>query len=203
MIKHNLFVLGDSISIQYGPYLRGIIKEKFHYDRKRGVDLALEDLDKPVGANGGDSRRVLGYLKEEKGKGIIYDWLLLNCGLHDLRVYKDTHKHQVPIDEYERNLKEIISIAVAMSNRIIWVETTPIIDENHNSRPVEMLRYSKDVIAYNNVANKVMREKNISIISLHNFTKKFGSVAFYDHAHFTEEIRKLQAAYIAGFISAY
>ena len=36
-----LFVLGDSISIQYGPYLQEFLGDKVEYDRKRndgGVD---------------------------------------------------------------------------------------------------------------------------------------------------------------------
>ncbi|KIE48240.1 hypothetical protein U732_4009 [Clostridium argentinense CDC 2741] len=65
----SLFVIGDSISIHYGPYLREMIKDKFAYDRKRGLEHALIDLDKPVGANIGDSSMVLEYLQEEYNLG--------------------------------------------------------------------------------------------------------------------------------------
>ncbi|WP_264166498.1 hypothetical protein [Clostridium tagluense] len=43
------------MSIHYGPYLKNMIKHKFEYDRKRGMKQALTDLDKPIGANAGDS----------------------------------------------------------------------------------------------------------------------------------------------------
>lgn len=46
MEKEKLFVLGDSVSIHYGPYLKESIKDKFNYDRKRGIKQSLEDLDK-------------------------------------------------------------------------------------------------------------------------------------------------------------
>lgn len=43
-----------------------------------------------------------------------------------------------------------------------------------------------------------MREYNISCIDIHNFTKKLGADIYSDHVHFKEEVRKLQAAFIAG-----
>ena len=31
--NRSIFVIGDSISIHYGPYLKEMIKDKFNYDR--------------------------------------------------------------------------------------------------------------------------------------------------------------------------
>ena len=73
MEKRKLFVIGDSISIHYGPYLKAITKGKFEYDRKTGLDQALTNLDKPTGANAGDSLMVLEYLTEEFKKNTKYD----------------------------------------------------------------------------------------------------------------------------------
>ena len=61
--KKKVFVIGDSISIQYGPYLKKFIEGKYLYDRKRDNGEAMQDLNKPVGANGGDSRMVVDYLE--------------------------------------------------------------------------------------------------------------------------------------------
>lgn len=41
-----LFVIGDSISIHHGPYLKKILRDRYHYDRKRGAEEALADLKK-------------------------------------------------------------------------------------------------------------------------------------------------------------
>ena len=68
MERQKIFVIGDSVSIHYGPYLREMIKDKFDYDRKRGIEEALTDSDKPIGGNAGDSRMVLEYLIEEYQK---------------------------------------------------------------------------------------------------------------------------------------
>lgn len=57
--RETVFVLGDSIYIHYGPYLKKMISSKFDYDRKKGTEDLLQDLDKPIGTNAGDSKRLL------------------------------------------------------------------------------------------------------------------------------------------------
>lgn len=198
--KRSLFIIGDSVSIHYGPYLKKMTEPKFNYDRKRGVKQALEDLDKPVGANAGDSRMVLDYLTEEYNKNKRYDILLINCGLHDIRVDRNSNKIQVSLEEYKNNLTRIIEKAIKMSNKTIWIGSTPVIDRIHNSRKEGFLRYSRDAKAYDTAAKEIMKEKNIPCIDLYNFTTILGEDVYFDHVHFRDEIRKLQAAFIAGYL---
>ena len=195
--KRNVFILGDSVSIHYGPYLKEMIKGKFNYDRKRGINEALLDLDKPIGANGGDSSMVLYYLKEEKNRNVKYDILLINCGLHDIRVHRDSLENQVSEKDYSKNLYEIIQMAKDMSNEVIWITTTPIIDEIHNSRKEGFLRYSKDLEKYNRIAEEILSEKDVDIIDLYGFTRNLGINLYCDHVHFVQWIRKLQGVFIA------
>jgi hypothetical protein len=98
-----LFVVGDSISIQYGPYLKKMVEHRFLYDRKRGEQEALADLDNPVGANGGDSRMVLDYLEQERTRGMSCDVLLVNCGLHDIKTDPLSGEMQVPLYAYREH----------------------------------------------------------------------------------------------------
>jgi len=198
----SFFVIGDSISIHYGPYLREMIKGKFNYDRKRGLEHTLVDLDKPVGANAGDSRMVLAYLQEEKDLGRTYDILAIGCGMHDLRRDRESNSVQIEIDEYRRNLKSIVEISKKMANEIIWISLTPIIDEIHNARKVGVLRYSSEVEKYNQVSKEVMEDNNVKIIDLYNFTKSLGNDIYYDHVHFKHEVRRLQGSFIAGYLNS-
>ncbi|HEY8804236.1 MAG TPA: hypothetical protein VIM42_03860 [Clostridium sp.] len=92
MKKRKIFVIGDSVSIHYGPYLKEMIENEFEYDRKRGIEQALIDLDKPIGANAGDSGMVMKYRIHEQQKNIKYDVLLINCGLHDIRVDRESNE---------------------------------------------------------------------------------------------------------------
>ncbi|WP_159888406.1 SGNH/GDSL hydrolase family protein [Paenibacillus puerhi] len=198
-----LFIVGDSISIQYGPYLKKMVEHRFHYDRKRGEKEALEDLDNPVGANGGDSSMVLEYLKRERDQGVRYDLLLVNCGLHDIKTEPVTGEKQVPQTQYRVNLEQIVHIAQDMAQALIWIRTTDAVEDLHNSRMASFHRYHEDVVAYNAIADEIMTHHEVPRLDLYSFTRAFGTTAYRDHVHFTEEVCRLQAAFLAGCLERY
>jgi lysophospholipase L1-like esterase len=193
-----LFVVGDSISIQYGPYLKKMVEHRFIYDRKRGEQEALADLDNPVGANGGDSRMVLDYLEQERARAMRCDVLLVNCGLHDIKTDPVSGEMQVPLHSYREHLAQIVRVARQVAEHMIWIRTTDVIDLIHNTKQPSFHRSHDSVIAYNAAADEIMREAEVPVIDLYTFTRIFGANAYCDHVHFTDEVRKLQAAYIAG-----
>jgi lysophospholipase L1-like esterase len=197
-----LFVIGDSISIQYGPYLERFLGGSFAYDRKRdaaGGAKAEHNLDVPQGANGGDSAMVLAYLKARAaGQPIAADVLLLNCGLHDIKTDPATNAKQVPPDAYARNLRAILAEARRMNLRVVWVRTTPVITEIHNARSRSFHRFAADVAAYNAIADEIMAEAKVPVIDLHGFSARFVPAGFIDHVHYSEAVREKQAAFIAG-----
>jgi lysophospholipase L1-like esterase len=198
-----LMVIGDSISIQYGPYLKKFLSDRFHYDRKRGTAMALTDLDNPIGANGGDSQMVLDYMQEQENeKKLNYHVLLLNCGLHDIKTDLKTEAKQVQIEKYEQNLGKIVNMTKKHNIQLIWVRTTPVVDMIHNTRSKGFKRFNSDVLEYNRVADQIMSNAKLPSIDLYTFTQKFGDIAYIDHVHFSDEVRQLQAAYIAGYLNA-
>ena len=96
MTKQSLYVIGDSISMGYGPFLEKMIAESFTYRRKSGEEEALKNLDVPCGANGGDSSMVLEFLQAlQTSQAFHTDVLLLNCGLHDIKSDKETGRPEV------------------------------------------------------------------------------------------------------------
>jgi hypothetical protein len=197
-----LFVVGDSISIHYGPYLKNSLEGFFSYDRKRDEGEAIKDLDHPIGANGGDSGMVLAYLKELKSTvDFNTDYLLVNCGLHDIKRKSVKDSTQVSLKNYKDNLQSIIRLSEEMKVKLVWVNSTPVIDTIHNRR-VPFLRFEKDLIAYNKAADSIMLQANVPIIDLYTFTKKFISNGYLDHIHYKEDIREKQADFIAGNLIA-
>lgn len=199
-----LFVIGDSVSMQYGPYLEKYVAGVWSYDRKRDDGQAAKNLDVPTGANGGDSRMVLAYLRLKlKDEQFRPDVLLLNCGLHDIKRNVQTNAIQVDADSYRRNLEAIYELLHARGIKLIWVGTTPVEDERHNSRAKEFKRYARDLDEYNAIADRVMTQREVPVIDLYEFTRKLGSEHFIDHVHYDEAARALQAAHIAGFLRAY
>jgi len=200
----SVFVLGDSISIHYGPYLEEDLRGVFRYNRKRD-DAGLSDLGVPSGANGGDSRMVLEYLKAKREDSSFRpDILLVNCGLHDIK--RDLEKNkalQVAPEQYRENLEGIHLISGEIGAKLIWVRTTPVVDEIHNSHSRQFHRYEKDLATYNEIADSVFDCHGIPIVDLHHFTKNLGQEVFIDHVHYDHKTRALQAAFIAGFLQRF
>ena len=197
----NIYVIGDSISIHYGPFLEQQLQGVMGYARKEG---AKDDLDNPNGANGGDSSMVLDFLRDQVASNRIEaDLLLVNCGLHDIKTHRDTGEIQVTSEDYATNLRAIIKTASAVKLQLIWIRTTPLDETIHNARGVGFLRYNADHSTYQQVADDIMREANIPVIDLHTFTANLGPDLYLDHVHFPEPIREKQAAYITGWLDAY
>jgi lysophospholipase L1-like esterase len=200
----NLFVLGDSISIHYGPDLERFVSGVFSYSRKNpppnaDVEASLNSATSLHGPNGGDSSMVLEYLRYRRAEDPIPEGiLLLNCGLHDIKTSVETGKLQIGPEDYEQNLRLILSEANAMNLQTAWVRTTPVIDEIHNSQSSSFHRFARDVERYNAIADRVMTSANIPILDLHGFTAHFLPDGYCDHVHFTPAVRALQAAFLAG-----
>ncbi len=192
-----LHVIGDSISMHYGPYLEKFMASSCKYSRKDG---RVENLDLPEGANGGDSSMVLEYLRECMIKQLHWDLLVINCGLHDIKKYNG--KYQINSLEYKNNLEQIFDYAKTLCRQIIWVRTTPVFDDTHNSLMKQFERYNVDVEKYNKIADNIAQSHGLWIIDLYSFCHSFDFSELYDdHVHFKTEIQKLQGAYIAGHIN--
>ena len=109
--------IGDSIRLGYAP----------------GVAARLAGKAAVVSppANGGDSANVLAHLDEwvirEKP-----DVVHLNCGLHDLKLARADGRHQVELDRYAANLRQIVArIRAGTDAALVFANTTPIVDERH------------------------------------------------------------------------
>lgn len=128
-------MIGDGISIQYGPYLKEYLKDTLSYSRKEGVDEALANLDVPKGANGGDSSMVLQFLRSQvESDKLPFDYILFNCALHDIKTNPQTKERQICLEAYRENLQEIINLFDQSETKLIWMRTTPLIESIHNER---------------------------------------------------------------------
>lgn len=200
--RPRLFVLGDSISMHYGPYLETALHGVFTYARKTGGESQLGNANIPRDANGGDSRAVLNWLRSmAQGGGVSADLLLLNCGLHDLKINAGQTTSQVSLDEYKKNLPEILRVARGMKLKVAWVRITPVDDALHVAKK-NFVRRQQDVLAYNAVADEVMHAADVPACDLFTFTMNLGTSLTDDGVHFHEAVREKQAAFIAGWLTA-
>ena len=196
-----LLLVGDSISVHYGPYLETYLKGCFTFYTKEGREEALADLNRPVGGNGGDSGMVLDYLRQRRERdGLPIDIFVFNCGLHDIKRKLPEEPYQVPIEQYRRNLNEILDMMDSMDIRTAFITTTPVEDERHNSYDMGVNRYDRDVHAYNEAALAIVNARGVSVIDLGGFTRNLEGEKYMDHVHYMDEVRKIQAAFLAGAI---
>jgi len=196
MNERFLFIVGDSISIYYTPYLKKMLASVI--DVKRKGDFSAEVVEgEPDSQNGGDSRMVWDYLLTQKAvlPGCV---LLLNCGLHDIKTDPQSGQKQIELDLYVRNLKKTTSLFQPLVQRIIWVNSTPVDDGKHRLLQPAFNRKNDDVLAYNHEAAQVMMDMNITTIDLYTFTKSLEGDLYADHVHFLDTVAQLQAAFIAG-----
>lgn len=138
-------LIGDSISIDYTEQTRGLLSGKVNVQR--------------IAWNGGDTTNGLARLNEAVG-GVKWDVIHFNFGLHDLRCTNG--RYQVPVEEYEKNLREIVRRLKFTGAKLIWASTTPVPEGAAGRIP-------GDEVKYNAVAKGVMEENGISINDLHAF----------------------------------
>lgn len=199
--KPKIFLIGDSISVQYWPYLKEYMADVADIERKKDNGQAEENLDVPKGANGGDSRMVLEFLRAKfKDPKFNPDYILFNCGLHDIKHDPKSGVIQVTEENYRKNMTAIFDLLQSNNVKPVWIRTTYVVDSIHNTRSKSIVRYEKDVLKYNAIADEICEKYKVPSIDLYTFSKQQGLDQVMDHVHYDHPTRALQAAYISGFM---
>jgi lysophospholipase L1-like esterase len=168
-------LIGDSIRLGYAPVVIQLLAGK-------------ATVISPA-PNGSDSATVLRNLEEwairEKP-----DVVHFNAGLHDLKLSKQTRKHQVEIGAYEANLREIVArLRKDTAAALLFANTTPILDDRHARRKADFDRLEADVDRYNAAAQTVMKTAQVPVHDLHGLVKKGGEQNWIgpDGTHYVPE----------------
>jgi lysophospholipase L1-like esterase len=166
-------LIGDSIRMGYAPLVA---------KRLDGKAIVVSPA-----RNGEDSGNVLRNLDEwiiKEQPDVVH----INAGLHDLKL-KDG-SYQVPLVEYEKNLKTILArIRKETKAKIIFATTTPILDDLHAQRKASFDRLEADVQKYNAVAVSLMKQAGVPINDLHKLVESRGREKLIggDGTHYTPE----------------
>jgi hypothetical protein len=184
-----VLLIGDSISIGYTLPVREALQGKANVHR--------------IPANGGPTSNgttnIDKWLGDKKWDVIHFNW-----GLHDLKFVDDngqlsneqTGKHQIPIDKYEENLRELTQRLQKTGAKLIWCSTTPVPEGAAGRKPGDELRY-------NEVAAKVMKELNVPTDDLYSFAQpRLKDIQLPANVHFTSEGSKVLAEQVSKSISA-
>ena len=148
----NVLIIGDSISIGYTPFIQKALAPDINVEHNPG--------------NGGSTVRGVENIEKWIGDK-EWDVILFNFGLHDL-VHKDSlnnydvnGKVSVTLDEYKKNLNQIVARLTETTATLVFVNTT-MVPENSAGRKAE------DPAKYNTVASEVMRGNGIRVVDLYS-----------------------------------
>ncbi len=155
-----VLLIGDSISMGYTIPVRELLKGKANVHR--------------VPANGGPTTNGLKNLKAWLGDS-HWDVIHFNWGLHDLKyIQEDPSKRadpkatgahlQVSLADYEKNLRELVSLLKATGAKLIWCNTTPVPEGSDG-------RVAGDELKYNEIAARVMKEAGIPTDDLYSHAR--------------------------------
>ncbi len=162
-----VLLIGDSISIGYTIPVRELLRGKANVHR--------------IPENGGPTTKGLAGLDQWLGE-TKWDVIHFNWGLHDLKL-DERGRRQVPIQEYDKNLRELVARLKATGAKLIWASTTPV-PPGKLSPP----RKSADVVFYNAVARKIMQANRIPINDLYAFAlPRLAAIQRPGNVHFTSE----------------
>lgn len=130
------------------------------------------------------------------------DLVHINAGLHDLKRFRDADGPLHTIEQYETNLREILSrVKADTAAQIIWATTTPVNEKVH-SEVKGFERMEADVDRYNAAALKIVREMDLPVNDLFSFvtTKGRDEMLRPDGVHFRPEAYEVIGNEVASVI---
>ena len=104
------------------------------------------------------------WLGDYKQKGMQWDVIQFNSGLHDLKRGSVSDPYAVPLEKYQKYLEKEVQILQRTGAKLIWCATTPV----PNSSGGKYGRQKGDSVEFNKAAMEVMRKhQEIQINDLH------------------------------------
>jgi acyl-CoA thioesterase-1 len=175
-----VLLIGDSISIGYTVPTRKLLAGKANVHR--------------IAENGGPTTNGLQKIDKWLGEG-KWDVIHFNWGLHDLKMDASS-KHQVPLADYEKDLRSLVKRLKATNAKLIWASTTPVPEGKVNPP-----RKDSDVVAYNAVAKRIMEENGVAIDDLYAFAEPMlEKIQMPVNVHFTAKGSEALAERVAASI---
>jgi len=187
-------LLGDSVREGYAPFVAELLAGKATVVTPK--------------ANGRDTGTLLTNLNDWAIKEQP-DVIHFNCGIHDTKKINATGKYNVPPDQYETNLREIVKrLRAETKAKIVFALSTPLMDERSEqywkTRSYRLINAS--VTEYNQIALRVMKELDVPVNDLPAALGDAAEIARLHDAggvHFTKEGSQKLAAAVVSFVTKY
>ena len=176
-----VLLIGDSISIGYTLPTRALLAGKANVHRPA--------------TNCGNTTRCLRCIDEWLGNE-HWDVIHFNFGIHDIKCPKRDGVNKTPVDQYKKNLQQIVARLKKTGATLIWCSTT------QSPEPV-CGAPAEDFVTYNAAAKEVMEENGIQINDLYAFSlPRLKEIQIPVNSHFHAKGSKVLAGQVAASIRA-
>lgn len=177
-----VLLIGDSISMGYTIPTRQAL-------------AGIANVHRPptnCGSTNSGVRNLASWLGSGKWDVIYFNW-----GMHDLK-YMESGRQNVPIEKYEKNLRELVTRLQQTGAALIFATTTPLVRETTG----KFHRETRAEIAYNEVAKKVMEQNGVWVDDLHALAlPKIATIQAADGVHFSKTGSVFLARQVAARIT--
>ena len=174
-----VLLIGDSISIGYTLPTRALLAGKANVHRPP--------------TNCGNTTLCLRRIDEWVGNG-QWDVIHFNFGIHDIKCPKRDGVNKTRIDQYKKNLQEIVARLKKTGATLIWCSTT-------QSPEVVCGAPAEDFVKYTAVAKKVMEKNGIQINDLYTFSlPRLREIQIPVNSHFHAKGSKVLAGQVVAAI---
>lgn len=180
-----VLLLGDSITIGYTPFVKEMLEGEATVIRPTRPNGRAENCS---GTNNGVTA-IDRWLQIDGGD---WDVIHFNFGLHDLKREdpqtraasgNPDHPRQAEPKDYEKNLRKIVEQLKKSNAKLIFATTTPVPEGKLTPH-----RDPEDVVRYNEIAQRIMRENKISVHDLYSFAlPRLNEIQRPVNVHFTPE----------------
>ncbi len=179
-----VLLIGDSVSMGYTVRVREALKGKANVHRAPTncgpTTKGVAEIDRWLGTS-------------------HWDVVHFNFGLHDIR-YVKTNVINVPPEQYEANLRQLVERMKRTKAKLIWATTTP---APPKPRPGQFLRVPADVVTYNQIAARIMRTNAVAIDDLYAAVlPRIAELQPPGDVHFNSQGCDVLAAQVARSIAA-
>ena len=174
-----VMIIGDSISVGYTDEVRRLLAGKANVHRVAGN----------AGPSSSGVQKLKEWLAPTNG---TWDVIHFNFGLHDLKLctggrnnqpYATSDGHQVSLEDYEKNLSQIVATFKATEAALVWCSTTPV-----PTGKVDPPRQPEDVMKYNEAARQVMIKNGVTIDDLFATAQpRLPDIQLPNNVHYTKE----------------
>ncbi len=139
-----------------------------------------------MGIGGNNTNDLLKRFKFETEQRLVRDseiYFLFSFGTNDSAIYANTGEHAINIDQYAKNIRQVIAEAKEYSKNILFLTSPPVIDEiTKKVSSIGKSRLNSDIIKYNNILISICSDLNIELVDIYKLFLEQGDYRklYYD-----------------------